>query len=70
VKQIITFEQQRTQEYLLISDIHLDNPKCRRDLLKRHLDQAMEKKAPVFINGDLFCAMQGNKDRRAVSWTL
>ncbi len=65
MKQIIELEQGKVGEYLLISDIHLDNPKCNRKLLKRHLDQALSKNAKVFINGDLFCAMQGNKDRRA-----
>ena len=65
MKQIITIEQGKEAEYLLISDLHLDNPKCKRKLLTRHLDQAKEKGAKVFINGDLFCAMQGNKDRRA-----
>ena len=65
MKQLIKLEQAREGEYLLISDIHLDNPYCRRDLLKRHLDQAVERNAKILINGDLFCAMQGNKDRRA-----
>ena len=39
---------------LHISDVHWDNPKCDRTLFKRHLDQALELNAPVFIYGDFF----------------
>lgn len=53
-----------TQEFLLISDIHFDNPKCDRKLLKKHLDEAKEKGTPIFINGDFFCLMQGKFDPR------
>lgn len=53
-----------TQTFLITSDWHFDNPKCKQKLLFRHLDQAQEKEAGVFCFGDLFCAMQGNKDRR------
>ena len=49
---------------LVTSDWHWDNPYCRRDLLKRHLDQAAERGAPVLVLGDLFCAMQGRYDNR------
>lgn len=52
------------QEYLLISDVHWDNPKCDRKLLKKHLDQAKERNAGILIIGDLFCAMQGAYDPR------
>lgn len=54
----------KSDTFALMSDIHIDNPKCRRDLLKKHLDEAIEKDATIFFNGDFFCAMQGNKDRR------
>lgn len=50
--------------YLYISDLHLDNPKCDRNLLRRHLDQALETKSLVFCFGDVFCAMQGKGDPR------
>ena len=50
--------------FLLISDIHFDNPHCKRDLLIKHLDYAKENNIPVFINGDLFCVMQGRNDNR------
>lgn len=49
---------------LLLTDIHWDNPKCKLDLLKDHLERAKKIGAKVFINGDLFCAMQGKYDKR------
>ena len=52
------------KKVLLLSDIHWDNPKCDRDLLKRHLDQAKEIEADVLLNGDTFCLMQGAYDPR------
>jgi len=55
------------QEYriLWLADLHWDNPKCDRNMLKRHLDAALEHDAPVIVVGDLFCAMQGKYDRRS-----
>ena len=50
---------------LALSDLHFDNPKCNRDLLKRHLDQAVQNDAFICIFGDLFCAMEGFGDPRA-----
>lgn len=49
---------------LLMSDLHWDNPKCQRDILKLHLDEAKETKSKILINGDLFCLMQGRADPR------
>ena len=49
---------------LLISDLHWDNPHCDRQLLKRHLDEAVAGCHDILINGDLFCAMQGKYDGR------
>jgi hypothetical protein len=49
----------------LLSDIHWDNPKCDRDMLKRHLDYCLDNQIPIFINGDFFCCMQGRMDRRS-----
>lgn len=51
-------------DFLLISDVHLDNPLCDRKLLARHLNEARERNAKVLIFGDLLCLMQGKKDRR------
>lgn len=55
---------QKSVEYLLISDPHWDNPHCDRKLLKKHLEEAKKKNAKVIINGDLFCLMQGKGDPR------
>jgi UDP-2,3-diacylglucosamine pyrophosphatase LpxH len=53
------------QWFLLISDVHWDNPHCDRKLLEKHLKQAKERNAPVLSFGDFFCAMQGKYDQRA-----
>lgn len=53
------------QHYLLISDIHWDNPHCNWDLLKRHCDEAVQRNAPIIVVGDFFCAMQGKYDKRS-----
>ncbi len=51
--------------FCLLSDIHFDNPKCKREILKDHLEQAKDNDIPIFINGDFFCIMQGKGDKRA-----
>jgi|TARA_Y100000033_G_C2736041_1_gene105934 Icc-related predicted phosphoesterase len=48
----------------MLSDLHWDNPKCDRDLLKKHLDYCKENNIPVMVNGDFFCLMQGRGDNR------
>jgi hypothetical protein len=53
------------QWFLLSGDRHHDNPHCRQDLERKHLDQARERDAGIIDVGDLFCAMQGKFDRRA-----
>ena len=52
------------QWVLLSSDRHWDNPKSNRNLQKRHLQLAKERKAIIVDNGDLFCLMQGRYDPR------
>lgn len=49
----------------ILSDLHWDNPKCDRQLLKKHLDYCLQHNIPVHINGDMFCLMQGRGDRRS-----
>ena len=56
--------QGRIGHIALLSDIHWDNPKCDRELLKRHLDFCKKESIPVTINGDFFCLMQGRGDNR------
>jgi len=53
-----------SKDFLFISDIHYDAMKCDRSLLHRHLDEARELGAGVFIFGDLFDLMQGRFDPR------
>ena len=59
-----------SQWFLLISDVHLDNPKCNRALLLKHLRKAQEREASVMIFGDLLCLMQGRNDRRGSKQAL
>jgi hypothetical protein len=56
-----TFE---AKKILLLSDLHWDNPKCNRQLLKSHLDEALAIGADIHLNGDTFCLMQGAYDPR------
>lgn len=53
-----------TRWIMIASDVHIDNKKCDRDLLKKHLELAKERDALICIFGDLFCAMQGKYDPR------
>jgi UDP-2,3-diacylglucosamine pyrophosphatase LpxH len=60
-----TLELDRNETRLaILSDLHWDNPKCDRDMLKRHLDYCLKESIPVMVVGDLFCLMQGKGDRR------
>jgi hypothetical protein len=60
-KFVVPFENRKV---LLLSDLHWDNPKCDRVLLKKHLDQALEGQHDVHFNGDTFCCMAGKFDPR------
>jgi hypothetical protein len=60
---IFTKEMAETK-VLLISDCHWDNPHCDRDLLAKHLGEAVKHGHDILINGDLFCLMQGKYDGR------
>ncbi len=63
-KSVIIHDAPQVSDYLLMSDVHFDNPKCDRALLKRHLDEAKRRNAKILINGDFFCVMQGLSDKR------
>ena len=52
------------QWVLLTADHHWDSPQCNRSLIKQHLVEAQERKAPVFMFGDFFDCMQGKYDPR------
>lgn len=64
----IRIEAERTKNWeqwlLLTSDVHFDNPLCKRALYRRHLEQALERNAPNIDLGDFNCAMQGRSDPR------
>lgn len=64
----VPFQQGASWEQwaLITSDIHWDNPHCNRKLLKQHLDQALEREAIIFSNGDMLDLMGGRYDPRAV----
>ena len=57
-------EDWKPKKILLVSDLHWDNPHCNRELLKKHLDEALEGNCDVLLNGDTFCLMQGAYDPR------
>lgn len=52
------------QWVLLRSDAHWDHPSSDLSAQERHLNQALERKAPIIDVGDLFCGMQFPKDPR------
>jgi hypothetical protein len=58
------------QDNLLISDVHFDSPHCRKDILRRLLNQAKERNAGIGIIGDWFDVMQGRDDRRSAKSDL
>ena len=64
------FRNDWEQKLLLISDIHFDAVGCRRQIFKRHLEQAKAANAPVLIFGDLLDLMQGKKDPRATKHAI
>lgn len=61
----IPYTRSQPHTFLLASDIHLDNPKCQRDLLRKHLKQAQGHGGHALFFGDVLDLMQGKRDRRA-----
>lgn len=49
---------------LLISDVHFDSKHCQRQLLRKHLNQAVERDAAILAIGDIFDIMGGRGDTR------
>lgn len=60
----IPYGRKEPHDFLLCSDIHLDNPKCDRELFRKHLKQAQGRGGHALLFGDVLCLMQGKKDRR------
>lgn len=58
------------KDFLFISDCHYDSRKCDRKLLKKHLDEAIERNAGIIIDGDWFDVMQGKYDPRGGKYDI
>lgn len=58
------------QNFLLLSDVHFDNPSCNRAILSKLLREAVEKNAVIISCGDFLDLMQGKGDPRADKATL
>lgn len=50
--------------FLFCSDIHIDNPKCKKERFIDDLKRIQDKEGGFIIFGDFFCLMQGRNDRR------
>lgn len=63
---MFTLDLLKQDEYwvLLRSDAHADSATNNWSMEKRHLDEAVDKKAIILDGGDLLDAMQGKDDRR------
>lgn len=59
-----TYKAGWEQWFLLSSDQHHDHPQCNEKMLIKHLDQALERNAGIFIFGDWVCGMQAKHDKR------
>lgn len=55
---------------LITADRHFDHPLSDRKMQTRHLEECKQKGGCVIDIGDLFCAMQGRSDSRAMKGSL
>lgn len=63
---VVPYNKENTEFYFLLSsDHHWDNPDSNRTMIQKHLQEAKQRKAKVFMFGDFFCAMQGKYDKRS-----
>lgn len=53
-----------TSRLMLLSDLHIDSPKCDRERLEADLKEAKRENIPVFLIGDTFDCMGGKWDKR------
>jgi UDP-2,3-diacylglucosamine pyrophosphatase LpxH len=58
------------KKILLMSDVHFDSPHCNRKMLKRHLDEALDLSADIWVFGDLFDVMGGKNDPRSTKGVI
>ena len=59
------FKGRKPIKLLAISDVHYDSKYCDRNLLKHHLDTALNDNAYIIINGDWFDSMGSMRDPRS-----
>jgi len=57
-------DSQKTQSVLFQSDQHFDSTHCMRDMLERHLQEAVSTNSPIYFLGDWYDMMQGRNDPR------
>ncbi|MBY0512745.1 MAG: hypothetical protein K2P78_02395 [Gemmataceae bacterium] len=64
---VVPVRENRAWEWwcLLRADEHWDSPKCVRQLLKKHLEQVVERAAGTISFGDTLDLMGGRMDRRS-----
>lgn len=48
----------------VMADLHWDNPKCQRAVLRHDLEKAKRLNAMIAMTGDVYCLMQGKYDPR------
>lgn len=68
----VPFERKKDwEQWVLVgADRHLDNAHSNHAMQRRHLQEAVDRGAPVVDVGDLFDAMQGKTDRRSSKSSL
>lgn len=59
-----TLKTNESLKFFLANDLHMDHPKCNRELLQQHFDQTVEENGYILLNGDILCVMQGRNDKR------
>lgn len=47
------------------SDVHFDSKKCERELLKKHIEETIDKGAYIYFNGDFLDVMGADRDPRS-----
>ncbi len=64
---IIRVDYTKTSTFKIawFSDLHFDSPYCKRDILKKHLDDAVKQDAYIVLGSDCFDLMQSKNDPRA-----
>ncbi len=59
------YQKDWEQWFLLHSDVHFDNKKCNRNMLKSHHEEALVRNAGIIDFGDFFDVMGGKYDPRS-----